>query len=159
MTEILRIAALCNDLVRRHGTKNPFHLADALGVKVVSCPDFKELEGMYKIILGKPYVFLKGSLTRRRAGEILAHELGHHVLHGEMGEDSFVQDHFLLDMTLKPEYEANLFAAQLLVDEKRLLLLLQEGKSVQEAASLLKKHSILVEMKIKILREEGKIPL
>ena len=134
MSEILRIAHLCDSLAVRYGTRNPFHLADAMGIRVVSCPDFRNLEGMYKVILGERYVFLKGSLSRRRAGEILAHELGHDALHREMGEDNIVQENFLVDMTLKPEYEANLFAAQLLVPEEELLSLLQGGHSVEECA-------------------------
>lgn len=157
MSEILRIAGLCDDLVARYGTRNPFSLADAMGVRVVSCPDFQNLEGMYKVILGERFVFLKGSLSRRRAGQILAHELGHDALHREMGEDSIVQERFLVDMTLKPEYEANLFAAQLLISEESLLPLLQSGKTLEEAAALLKLPVPFVELKLRILQEKGAV--
>ena len=156
MSEILRIASLCDALKEEHGTGNPFRLADAMGVKVVSCPDFQKLEGMYKVILGKPFVFLKGDLSRRRAGEVLAHELGHHVLHREMGEDSIVQEHFLVDMTLKPEYEANLFAAQLLVPEEEFCNLLREGLSPEESAMRLKLDPKMGEWKMRILQERKK---
>ena len=158
MSQLLRIAHLADSLAVRYGTRNPFHLADAMGVRVVSCPDFQKLEGMYKVILGERFVFLKGSLSRRRAGEILAHELGHDALHREMGEDNIVQEHFLVDMTAKPEYEANLFAAQLLVPEKELLSLLREGKSGREAAMSLRIHPTLVELKLRILKEKGTFP-
>ena len=151
----MRIASLCDALKEEHGTGNPFRLADAMGVKVVSCPDFQKLEGMYKVILGKPFVFLKGDLSRRRAGEVLAHELGHHVLHREMGEDSIVQEHFLVDMTLKPEYEANLFAARLLIPREELLPLLEQGETEEGAAKILGHHPSLVELSIRIMRETG----
>lgn len=155
MNQIRRIVSLCEELVEKHQTRNPFHLADAMGIRVVSCPDFQKLEGMYKVILGERFVFLNGNLHRRRAGEVLAHELGHDTLHREMGEDSIVQDSFIIDMTLKPEYEANLFAAQLLVPEDRLISLLSEGISAGEAAGRLKIHPALVELKISILKELG----
>jgi Zn-dependent peptidase ImmA (M78 family) len=154
LSEILRIAGLCDQLIARYGTRNPFSLADAMGVRVVSCPDFQNLEGMYKVILGERFVFLKGSLSRRRAGQILAHELGHDALHREMGEDSIVQDTFLVDMALKPEYEANLFAAQILLPDEETLSLLKEGKTVREIASFFKVEEALVELKIQILDQD-----
>lgn len=158
MSEISRIAFLCDALTEEHGTRNPFRLASAMGIRVVSCPDFQKLEGMYKVILGKPFVFLKGDLSRRRAGEVLAHELGHHVLHREMGEDSIVQEHFLMDMTLKPENEANLFAARLLIPAEELLPLLKEGETAESAAKKMGHHPKLVELGIRILRETGDLP-
>ena len=154
MNRILQIKSLADDLIRRHGTANPFELAAAMGVRVVSCPDFQNLEGMYKVILGERFVFLKGDLKRRRAKQILAHELGHDVLHREMGEDSIVQDSFLVDMTLKPEYEANLFAAQLLLPDGESLQLLKEGKSARELAAIFKVEEALAELKIQILTQE-----
>ena len=75
-----------------------------------------------------------------------------------MGENSVVQDSFLIDMTLKPEYEANLFAAQLLIDEKAFLSLLKQGYSIGESARLLKVSLLLAELKLRILQEEKKLP-
>ncbi len=159
MSEIRRISRLCISLAEKYGTRNPFELADAMGIRVVSCPDFQKLEGMYKVILGERFVFLNGNLRRRRAGEVLAHELGHDVLHREMGEHSIVQDHFLVDMTLKPEYEANLFAAELLVSQEKLVLLMKSGATLEEAAKKLKVHPVLVELKLRILEETGRASL
>ena len=157
MSEMKRIALLADALVERYGTRNPFHLADAMGIRVLSCPDFKKLKGMYKIILGKRFVFLNGNLRRREAGTVLAHELGHDALHCEMAENSIVQDEFLLDMTLKPEYEANLFAAELLFSDEAVLSLLKQGASVSEIASRLQGERALMELKIRILKEKGSI--
>ncbi len=156
MNRILQIKAQCEALVARYGTRNPFELADSSGIRVVSCPDFQNLEGMYKVILGERFVFLKGDLKRSRARQILAHELGHDVLHREMGEDSIVQDTFLVDMTLKPEFEANLFAAQLLLPDESTRTLLQEGLTPREIASRMRVDQALVELKIRILKEGEK---
>lgn len=155
MNEILRIAGICDQLCEKHGTRNPFDLAEAEGVHLRFCPEFQTLKGMYKVILGQRFVFLNGNLKRREARQVLAHELGHDALHREMAKDSIVQDHFLLDMRLKPEYEANLFAAQLLLEEEELLPLLREGFSAGEAAAKLSVPLPLMELKISILREKG----
>lgn len=157
MTEICRIASLCEDLIARYQTRNPFELADAMGITVRLCPEFRELKGMYKVILEKRFVFLNANLRRREAGRVLAHEIGHDVLHREMGEGSIVQDYFLLDMRLRPEYEANLFAAQLLVSDEEALSLLKEGLSVGEAAKRLRVPEEFLNLKIEILRAQGQI--
>lgn len=155
MSEILRIASLADALCKRHDTHNPFEIAEAEGVLLRFCPEFQTLRGMYKVILGQRFVFLNGNMKRREARQVLAHELGHDALHREMAKDTIVQDHFLLDMTLRPEYEANLFAAQLLYEDEKVLALLRGGKSVSECAALLGAPLPLFELKMKILGERG----
>ena len=136
MTERERIASLADELAHRHETRNPFEIARAEGISVVSCPDFKKLKGMYKVILDRRFVFLNAALSRREARMVLAHELGHDALHREMAESNVVQDFFLLDMTLKPEYEANLFAANLLISAEKLEEVMRNGADVEDAARL-----------------------
>lgn len=155
MNEILRIAGLADRLCEKHGTRNPFDIAEADGVILRFCPEFQTLRGMYKVILGQRFVFLNGNMKRREARQVLAHELGHDTLHREMAKDTIVQDHFLLDMTLKPEYEANLFASQLLYGDEKVLSLLRAGKSASECAALLGAPMPLFELKMKILEQRG----
>ncbi|MBQ3074828.1 MAG: ImmA/IrrE family metallo-endopeptidase [Clostridia bacterium] len=155
MSEILRIAKLADALCEKYGCRNPFDVAEAEGVILRFCPEFQTLRGMYKVILGQRFIFLNGNMKRREARQVLAHELGHDALHREMAKDSIVQDHFLLDMTLKPEYEANLFAAQMLYGDEKVLSLLHAGKSTSECAALLGAPMPLFELKMKILEEKG----
>ena len=158
MKEIERIARLSDELVERYGTRNPFRLADAMDIRVTVCPDFQKLRGMYKVILGKRFIFLNGNLKRREAAWTLAHELGHDALHREMAENSIVQDNFIMDMTLKPEYEANLFAANLLFDDGEVAHLLRAGESGDNAARLLGGEKFLLQMKIRIMESRGRLP-
>lgn len=155
MTEILRIATLCDHLVEKHGTRNPFEVAEAEGIKLQFCPDFQTLKGMYKVILNQRFIFLNGNLKRREAKAVLAHELGHDMLHREMAKDSIVQDHFILDMTLKPEYEANLFAAQLLLEDEMVLSLLKRGATKEEIGRKTGVPPLFVELKTQILEKKG----
>lgn len=153
MSELERIALLAEELAKKHGTRNPFEIAQGEGIEIMACPDFKSLKGMYKIILGKRFVFLNGNLTRREASVVLAHELGHDALHREMAENSIVQDAFILDMTLKPEYEANLFAANLLYPTAPLRERLRAGESTGEIAKKWKANEALLELKIRTMEK------
>ena len=157
MTQILRIAKACEELCSKHDSRNPFEIAACEGIHLRFCPEFQSLKGMYKVILEKRFIFLNGNLKRREAREVLAHELGHDTLHREMGENSIVQDHFLVDMRLKPEYEANLFAANLLLDDKEVLEAFKEGMSIKDCASRLKTTPLFLELKLSILKEKGLI--
>ena len=79
------------------------------------------------------------------------------MLHREMAKDSIVQDHFILDMTLKPEYEANLFAAHLLLEDDKVLSLIKSGASREEMAKKLSTPQALLDLKILILEKRGQI--
>lgn len=155
MTEILRIAKISEDLIKKHGTRNPFELAEAEGINLQFCPEFQTLKGMYKVILRQRFIFLNGNMKRREAKQVLAHELGHDALHREMAKDSIVQDHFILDMTLKPEYEANLFAANILLSDEKVLSLLRQGISKDEIAKKTGIPASFVDLKVLILEKKG----
>ena len=144
---------MAEELAKKYATRNPFEIAQGEGIEIMACPDFKNLKGMYKIILGKRVIFLNGNLTRREAAVVLAHELGHDALHREMAENSIVQDAFILDMTLKPEYEANLFAANLLYPTSPLRDLLRAGQSVSEIARKWKASEDLLNLKIRTMEK------
>ncbi len=157
MNQILRIAGVCEELCKKHDSRNPFEIAACEGIRLRFCPEFQTLKGMYKVILGERFIFLNGNLKRREAREVLAHELGHDSLHREMAENSIVQDHFILDMRLKPEYEANLFAAELLLEDKDVLEILQDGLSAKECSARLGTSPAFLELKLLILKEKGLI--
>ena len=144
---------MAEELAKKYATRNPFEIAQGEGIEIMACPDVKNLKGMYKIILGKRFIFLNGNLTRREAAVVLAHELGHDALHREMAENSIVQDAFILDMTLKPEYEANLFAANLLYPTSPLRDLLRAGQSVSEIARKWKASEDLLNLKIRTMEK------
>ena len=85
---------------------------------------------------------------------VLAHELGHDFLHREMAQGSVVQDYFIMDMALKPEYQANLFAAHLLVSSPKLEEAVAGGADRDKAASLFHVTPELIDLKMRILEWE-----
>lgn len=86
---------------------------------------------------------------------ILAHELGHAVLHRNLAGVNTFHDFKLFDATSKFEYEANVFAAQLLLDDDDVLKLLNDDMSFFAAASTLEVPAELLDFKFRTLKRQG----
>lgn len=85
---------------------------------------------------------------------IAAHELGHAVLHRTERTHSF-NELWLFDEATAMEREANLFAAELLIDDEELLEVLKEGGTFFEAAARLRVPKELLEFKLRLMRGKG----
>ena len=85
---------------------------------------------------------------------IVAHELGHAVLHFGCGTQMF-SDRVLFDETAVTEKEANLFAAEILMEDEEVIGYLKEGLSFFETASALNVPAELLDFKLRIMRMKG----
>lgn len=98
------------DLIKSHGSNEPRSIASKLNIKVF----YKRMPVGVSGILIKPEIkkaiIINSRLSRRQQREVLAHELGHALLHGEYdlygGLDSTTR--------AKLEIDANTFAHLLL---------------------------------------------
>ena len=108
-------------LVRRFGTRDPFQIAGELGISVLLCEDFGSLKGMYRVIKRNRFIFLNKDLGDRMLRIVCAHELGHDRLHRKLAQANSLHEFMLYDMTTRPEYEANIVAAEILIDNEELL--------------------------------------
>ena len=115
------LSKIGNSLVRRCETRDPFRIADELGVEVLFCEDFGRLKGMYRVIKRNRFILLNKDLSDRMMRIVCAHELGHDQLHRNLAKDSAIREFMLYDMTTKPEYEANIVAAEILLDNDEML--------------------------------------
>ena len=68
---------------------------------------------------------------------------------GGMGENSF------FDMTSKPEREANIFAAELLISDDDMVELGERGCTIEEAAIELGVHTAVAMIKARSMEERG----
>ena len=66
-----------------------------------------------------------------------------------MGESSF------FDMTSKPEREANIFAAELLIPDEEMTDLGEQGHTIEEAASVIGVHTQVAMIKARSMQERG----
>ena len=64
-----------SDLVRRCGTRDPFRIAQELGIEVLFCDDFGPLKGMYRVIKRNRFIFINKDLSSRMQRIVCAHEL------------------------------------------------------------------------------------
>ncbi len=141
-------------LTKKFYTSDPFELCDCLGV-TVQTDDIGTLKGMYVYIKRNRYIVLSDRLNPEMRRLVLAHELGHDQLHRESAKYSFIQDSDVVDLNDRTEYEANVFAVTLLIDDEEFLDLARSGESVEHIAQKLKTDPNLVVLKSRLLKNRG----
>jgi len=75
--------AVADSVAAKHGTRNPFCIADDLGFIVVFAPLF-ETRGMRQFVKRRVILYINSDLDERQQQLVCAHELGHHFLHRGM---------------------------------------------------------------------------
>ncbi|AZV56040.1 ImmA/IrrE family metallo-endopeptidase [Clostridium sp. AWRP] len=112
---MINIHARVKHLIQKHGTRNPEILAKELNISIIKRP-FKKTMGFFKKELGNKFIVINSNLTELVQRLVLAHELGHALLHST-NQTSYIHEYTLFPRG-KVEIEANKFAAELLIDEK-----------------------------------------
>ena len=121
MSYIDDIASRANKMTADYATRNPFVIAKDLGIHVFFTKELTKLKGMYFIMKRNRYIYINDNLDARTKRIVCAHELGHDQLHRDLAKLGALQEFVLYDMSTRPEYEANVFAASLLLDENEML--------------------------------------
>lgn len=86
---------------------------------------------------------------------VLVHELGHAVLHRNLPDLKSFHDFSLFGNTSIYEYEANVFAADFMLDDQDVLRILNEDISFFDAAAILNVPAELLDFKFRILKKKG----
>ncbi len=103
-----------------------------------------------------PMIVLNSDLPESLQRVILSHELGHAVLHRKHNGLSAFHDFELFDETSRFEYEANIFAAEYLMQDAEVLELMRENTSFFDAARVLRVPVELLDFKLRILKRKGR---
>ncbi len=138
---------------KRFRTNDPFRIAEALGI-TVAYKEFDELKGMYFVNERCPYIYLNEDLDEQMERVVLFHEIGHHFLHRHLASVSF-QEFGLYDMTSKPEMEANIFAANMMISDNDVIECLEWGYTSSQAASSLSVPHDMFLIKLKDMNDRG----
>lgn len=144
-----------SQLKKKYGTGDPFVIMDALGVQVKYNDNFTHLKAFYYVMLGIPYVVINASLDENEMRTVAAHELGHHILHRQLAKNSPLREIGFYDMKSGPEYEANLFASELLIDDSELTTLIREEADYYKICSVMCVPRELMIFKINNLNKRG----
>lgn len=151
--EICRIGG---SVIRRCSTRDPFKIAALLGVHVLYCSGFGSLKGMYRVIKRNRFIFLNDSLDERMRKIVCAHELGHDQLHRKMAQKNALREFSLFEKSSIPEYEANLFASEILLDTQTVLdAIFRDAYTSQQIAELTGTDVNLVALKVGQLAAQG----
>lgn len=148
-------------LVRRHGTRDPFELLDAMHVRVCFYYDLAHTKGFTRYFLRQYFVGINGNLPQSEQRIVAAHELGHIVLHAEELRTAPLFDTAVYDKRSGTEYEANLFAADLLLQDEEILGAADDPETDLENLCLsLDTTPGLMNFKLRSMKKRGiKIPL
>ena len=143
-------------LVDRFQTRDPFEIADALGIHVLFRGNFGSLKGMYRVINRNRFVFINGDLNEPMQILVCAHEIAHDQLHRPLGLANGLQEFTFYDMISRPEFEANIVAADILLDSDEILEYIYGCHyTVEEIAHAMYTDSNLVALKIRSLNHKG----
>ncbi len=125
-------------------------LLSSMGGERESCKGFYLLQSRQQVIV------VNNDLSPELQRMILAHELGHALLHRKAAAQKAFSDFMLFDDAGTLEYEANIFAAELLISDSQLLSLLNDGYAdIFAAAKFLDLPAELVDFKLRILQQKG----
>lgn len=145
-----------SSLVKRCGTRDPFQIASELGIEVLFCDNFGPLKGMYRVIKRNRFIFINQNMSERMQTIVCAHELGHDQLHRTLAKGNGLQEFMLYDMATRPEYEANIVAAEILLDNDEVLeYIYQYNFTAEQIARAMHTDINLVALKIAHLAAIG----
>ena len=106
------------EIIRQVGRRDMRQVAKELNIKVLYNENFSKLLGMYFCQWRHRFIFLNTNLDDIWQNMVLAHEIGH---------DQLMHEFELFRLNSRTEYEANAFAAHLLMDTDTVYAELKEG--------------------------------
>lgn len=151
---------LADEIVRQYGTRRPDAIADGSGIQIFYSNNLKKLLGMYTCQNNNRIIIVNDRLDAPLKEIVKAHEIGHDELHRELVQEDGLMEFRLLNATNGVEYEANVFAAHLLLSDDDVYSALKQGYDIQTVSKMLSTETNLLMIKIKEMNKLGyKIPL
>lgn len=108
---------VADGLARKHGTRDPFTIANELGFIVVFAP-LVDMRGFQQSVKRRRLIYINDELDEQQQRLVCAHELAHHLLH--RGMNRIFMDQSTRIVTQRYENEANRFAVDLLYSDDEL---------------------------------------
>ena len=144
-------------LKKRYHEDDPFNLCDAMGIKLISSSLGTSPGAIKGFILKSNRIIaitVNSDLPPVIQKIIVAHELGHAVLHRNSGVLAF-HEVTLFDDSSMYEKDANLFAAEYLLDDDSVLDTLNSDNTFYSAAAALYVPTELLDFKFRVMKWKG----
>lgn len=117
------------NLIKKWGTNNPKLLCKYLKITVLYA-ELGDVNGYYTKCIGNKVIVVNEKLDNYSRNVVLSHELGHAILHGR--DILFMKTNFLSCRNTIYEKEANLFAIELLKNNKEYIYSFNLGIDIME---------------------------
>lgn len=111
------IRSIVHNLIKKHKTSNPYEIAKDLNIEVCDW-DLGSVRGYYFKYNRIKMIFLNAELPDHLKRFVLAHEIGHAVMHPNSCTPFLQTTFWSID---KLETEANKFAAELIINDLDLM--------------------------------------
>ncbi len=132
---------------RKYQTNDPFVLAAALGIEV-AIGDIGSRAGCYMYLKRSKCIWINENLEGNERLFVMAHELGHAILHPR--QNCYFIKHKTLFLNSRLEQEANQFAINFLIPDDILTEYLPYKEyTVQQLSRLLGYQKELIELRLK----------
>ena len=131
---------------KKYNTSDPFKLADLLGIEVM-IGDIGSRLGCYMYMKRSKCIWINESLEGNERLFVMAHEVGHALLHPKEN-CYFLRNHTLLNT--RTEIEANKFAVEFLIPDELLTEYFRyQEYSIEQTARFLGYQKELIELRLK----------
>lgn len=138
----MKIKKIVKELVDFYQTRDPFEIAEKMGI-LVTKDNLGDIQGYYILYSGIKCICINNQISSfNKQKIIMAHELGHSVMHEQERFMFYPNTLFSVDKT---EIEANRFAAELLISDDEILK--HPGISKHKISMILGYNEKLIEYK------------
>ena len=152
---INRIYGEVEKLIKKYKTRNPYEIADSLGI-VVMRRDLARLKGFYTVENKTRYIVINKQLDEDFQRLVCSHELGHDCLHRHFAQYYSLRDYTLFNLNGKVEREANLFAADLMISDEDIIINTRwERHTYDQIACMLRVPEAIIRFKAYSVSKRG----
>lgn len=116
-------------LKTRYKTSDPFQILKAMHVEVWDTPHNCDMKGFCFLSNRQFYISINPTLPPQMRRIVAAHELGHIILHKSRLKMAMMTDYSIDSIQKDAEYEANLFAAELLLEDDDIISEMDQDNS------------------------------
>lgn len=114
----MNVHSIVERTIKKYKTRSPYELADLMGISIYKS-ELGTIRGYYSKKFRIKQIVLNCNLSEKDERFVLAHELGHAIMHENLNTP-FLMENTLLSKN-KFEKEANTFAVELLVPDTEII--------------------------------------
>ena len=158
MADFNYICSVAEKIREKYAEADPFKLCDEMGIITLFAPMGPApaaCKGFFLTQSRVKSITVNSDLSEDFQRIICAHELGHAMLHRDRSGVNAFHDFAFFDGVDRLEYEANLFAAELLLPDDEVMKILNEDISFFQAAAKLYVPAELLDFKFRTLKWKG----